>query len=70
MPAPKHRDVQTDKTDGDQFITIPVGSNGRLAYRKVYLRTRDRVVARRRARARADQPVRHEVPDVPPALVG
>lgn len=54
MPAPRHRDVQTDKTDGDQFITIPVGSNGTVAYRKVYLRTRDRVVARRRARVLAD----------------
>ena len=51
MPAPKHRDVQTDATDGDQFITIQDSSKGKVVYRKVYLRTRDRVVARRRARA-------------------
>jgi len=54
VPASKHRDVQTDKTDGGQFITIPVGSNGSVAYRKVYLRTLDKVVARRRARVLAD----------------
>lgn len=45
MPTPKHRDVQTHKRDGGQFITIPVGSNGRLAHRKVYLRTRDKAGA-------------------------
>lgn len=49
MPAPNHRNVQTDKTDGDQFITLPVVSNGRVAYDKVCLRTRHRVVTRRHA---------------------
>lgn len=54
MPARKHRDVQTDKTDGDQFIMISVSGTGKVACRKVYLRTRDRVVARRCARMLAD----------------
>ncbi len=51
MPAPVHGEVQTNKTDGRKFITIKVGSNGDTAYRRVYLRTKDAVVARRRARA-------------------
>jgi len=37
MPAPKDGRVQTDKNDPRKFITIKVGSNGRILYRKVYL---------------------------------
>ncbi len=51
MPASKHGDVQTDKYDGRKFITMRVSSNGEAAYRKLYLRTKDHPIARRRARA-------------------
>jgi hypothetical protein len=51
MPASKHGEVQTNKTDGRKFITLKVGSNGQVAYRRVYLRTKDPKVARGRARA-------------------
>jgi hypothetical protein len=50
MPASAHGAVQTDAHDGRKFITIKVGSNGKVRYRKVYLRTRNGLVARRRAR--------------------
>ncbi len=49
MPASRQGEVQTDKNDGRKFITLRVGSNGYAAYRKVYLRTKDRDIARRRA---------------------
>jgi len=51
MPASKHGQVQTDKTDGRKFITRRVASNGRVAYRKIYLGTKDHATAQRRARA-------------------
>jgi hypothetical protein len=51
MPASKDGDVQTDRTDGRKFITIKVASNGRVAYRKIHLRTTNHRLARRRARA-------------------
>ena len=46
--------------DGDKFITIQVSSKGKVAYRKLYQRTRDRVFARRHARvlANIDDPER------------
>ena len=51
MPASKDGDVQTNKTDGRKFITIKVASNGQVAYRRVYLKTTNHRLARRRARA-------------------
>ena len=51
MPASKDGDVQTNKTDGRKFITIRVASNGRVAYRRIYLKTTNYRLARRRARA-------------------
>jgi hypothetical protein len=49
MPACKHGQVQTNTTDGRKFITLKVGSNGAVLYRRVYLRTKDARVARKRA---------------------
>jgi len=51
MPATVHGDVQTDSSDGRKFITLKLGSKDRPVYRKLYLRTRDTLTARRRARA-------------------
>ncbi|MEE9294996.1 MAG: hypothetical protein V3W34_08585 [Phycisphaerae bacterium] len=51
MPASKDGDVQTDKTDARKFITIKVASNGRVAYRKIHLKTTHHRLARPRARA-------------------
>ncbi|MCH7885325.1 MAG: hypothetical protein IIC01_08755 [Planctomycetes bacterium] len=51
MPASKDGDVQTDKTDGRKFITIKIASNGRVAYCRIYLKTTNHRLARRRARA-------------------
>lgn len=51
MPAFLHRHVQTDETEGRQFITIKDGSNERVVYLKVYLCTADPAATRRRARS-------------------
>ncbi len=51
MPASKDGDVQTNKTDSRKFITIKVQSNGSVAYCRVYLKTTNHRLARRRARA-------------------
>lgn len=49
MPASKHGGIQTDKSDNRKFITFKAGSNGRVVYRKIHLRTKDAKVARLRA---------------------
>ncbi|MCH7925787.1 MAG: hypothetical protein IIC51_09660, partial [Planctomycetes bacterium] len=51
MPASRDGDVQTNKTDGRKFITIKIASNGRVAYCRIYLKTTNHRLARRRARA-------------------
>lgn len=51
MPATVHGGVQTDSSDGRKFITLMLGSKHRPVYRKLYLRTRDTLTARRRVRA-------------------
>ncbi|MDM8006300.1 MAG: hypothetical protein QUV05_09165 [Phycisphaerae bacterium] len=49
MPASKHGEVQTNKSDGRKFITMKVGSNGEVLYQRIYLRTKDARLARQRA---------------------
>jgi hypothetical protein len=49
MPASKHGDVQNNRTDGRKFITIRVTRNEQTRHERVYLRTKDLAVARRRA---------------------
>lgn len=50
MPKTVHGDIQTDTNDGRKFITRKVAlPDGRTAYRKIYLQTRDNKTARRRA---------------------
>lgn len=48
MPATVHGDVQSN-SDQRKFITLKVGSNGHVRYAKVYLRTKDAKLARKRA---------------------
>jgi hypothetical protein len=54
VPASKHGEVQTNKSDGRKFITMKVGSNGEVLYQRIYLRTKDARLARQRAKVLDD----------------